>query len=118
MELKEFVKSVLADLVQAVEETRKNAVRDMKLASSKDNRTVEFDIAVTVEDKLGTSGKAGISILKIIEGGGNINKEVNSSTVSRIRFGVYIDSMTKEEDADQQAQFERYNRGIPDETFR
>lgn len=117
MELKEFVKSVLADLVQAVEETRENAVRDMQLASNKDNRTVEFDIAVTVEDKLGTSGKAGISILKIIEGGGNINKEVNNSTVSRIRFGVYVDSMTKKENADHQAQIERYNREGYNETI-
>lgn len=107
MKLKEFVKSVLTDLVEAVEETRESAVRDMQLASSKDNRTVEFDIAVTIEDKTGTSGRAGINVLKIVEGGGTINKETNNSTVSRIKFGVYISGITKKELANHRAQIER-----------
>ena len=55
MELKEFVKNVLKDLVEAVEETRVNSNRDMHLGSGKENRTVEFDIAVTVEDATASS---------------------------------------------------------------
>ena len=59
MELKEFVKSVLKDVVDAVEETRYESSRDMHLDSGKEQRTVEFDIAVTVEDNTRGSGKAG-----------------------------------------------------------
>lgn len=51
MELKEFVQNVLSDLVTAVEDTRATSIRDMYLTSnSQTGQTVEFDIAVTVED--------------------------------------------------------------------
>jgi hypothetical protein len=97
MELKQFVKNVLKDLVDAVEEARNESCRGMNLTSSQDNRTVEFDIAVTVEDSIASSGKAGIKVFQIIEGGGNMSKELKNSEVSRIKFGVSIDSFTKEE---------------------
>jgi hypothetical protein len=114
MELKQFVKNALKDLVDAVEEARNESARDMNLTSSQDNRTVEFDIAVTVEDATNSSGKAGIKVFQIIEGGGNISKELKNSEVSRIKFGVNIDSLTKEEqaawEAQRYAQFKRINR--------
>jgi len=107
MELKEFVKNVLQDLVQAVEETRINSARDMHLGSGKENRTVEFDIAVTVEDATASSGKAGIKVFQILEGGGDISKEYKNSSVSRVKFGVEISSVTKAENAQRNAQYER-----------
>ena len=97
MELKEFIKSVLKDIVEAVEETRTESMRDMHLDSGKDQRTVEFDIAVTVEDSTGASGRAGIRVFSLIEGGGDVSKELKNSSVSRIQFGVHIDRWTKEE---------------------
>ncbi|PIV51580.1 hypothetical protein CO115_02115 [Candidatus Falkowbacteria bacterium CG_4_9_14_3_um_filter_36_9] len=99
MELKDFIKKVLTDLVESVEEIRESSKRDMHLTDSKDNRTVEFDIAVTVEDATSAAGKAGIKVFSIVEGGGNLSKESKNSSVSRIKFGVHIDSLTKEEDA-------------------
>ncbi len=107
MELKEFVKNVLKDLVDAVEETRRESSRDMRLDSNKDTRTVEFDIAVTVEDATSSSGKAGIKVFQIIEGGGDVSKEYKNSSVSRVKFGVYVDTLTKEEEAQRNAQFEQ-----------
>ena len=95
MELKEFVKSVLKDVVDAVEETRKESSRDMHLNAGKDERTVEFDIAVTVEDVTGGTGKAGIKVFSVIEGGGELSKELKNSSASRIKFGVYVDRFTK-----------------------
>lgn len=109
MELKQFVKSVLIDVVNAVEETRKESSRDMRLDAGKDQRTVEFDIAVTVEDATTSSGKAGIKIFQVIEGGGDISKELKNSSVSRIKFGVYINSLTKDEEIVQRAEIERLN---------
>ena len=108
MELKEFVKSVLIDVVDAVEETRKESSRDMYLDSAKEGRTVDFDIAVTVEDSTSGSGKAGIKVFQLIEGGGEISKEAKNSTVSRIKFGVRVDRWNKQENA----QFEAQNQQL------
>ncbi|MDP2909791.1 MAG: hypothetical protein Q8N69_01840, partial [bacterium] len=107
MELKEFVKSVLIDVVNAVEETRKESSRDMHLDGGKEQRTVEFDIAVTVEDSTAGKGKAGIKVFQLIEGGGEVSKEAKNSSESRIKFGVYIDTWTKEETVENNRQFDR-----------
>lgn len=103
MDLKEFVKKVLIDLVQAVEETRAEAVRDMHLSDNDQNRTIEFDIAVSAEENLDTSGKAGIKVLQFIEGGGSISKGSKNSTVSRVKFGIKIGNLTKEEEGERDA---------------
>lgn len=89
MELKEFVKKVLIDLVQSVEEADSISPRVMYLYD-RENKTVEFDIAVTVEDIDKLSGKAGIRVLQFVETGGDMAKEIKNSTVSRVKFGVYI----------------------------
>jgi len=109
MELKEFVKKVLNDLVQGVEEARSISPRDMHLYD-KENKTVEFDIAVTVEDVDKLSGKAGIRVLQFVETGGDVTKEIKNSTVSRVKFGVYIEGLTKQEDIQLRHQIEEQNR--------
>ena len=98
MELKEFVKKVLVDLVDAVEEARSASSRDMHLASEQQTRTVEFDIAVSVEDSSGATGKAGINVLKFAEAGGQISEQTKNSTVSRVQFGVNVNYYTKNEE--------------------
>lgn len=99
MELKEFIKEVLVDITGAVEELRSSSMRDMHLDNLKDQRTVEFDVAVTAEDVTSASGKAGVKVFSLIEGGGETAKEIKNSTVSRIKFGVYIERYTKQEEA-------------------
>lgn len=111
MELKEFIKSVLTDVVGAVEETRINSSRDMRLYRSQNERTIEFDIAVTVEESQGGTGRAGIKVFQLIEGGGEVSEQVKNSTVSRIKFGVDIDTVTKEENLRNQAQYRALNSG-------
>ncbi len=107
MELKQFVKNVLKDLVEAVDEARTESSRDLHLTSHKEtNQTVEFDIAVSAEDATKTGGKAGVRVLHFVEGGGDISKEIKSSTVSRIKFGVYIDTWTKQETVQYTARLE------------
>lgn len=109
MELKEFVKSILNDVVEAVEETRKSSGRDMRLESSKDQRTVEFDIAVTVEGSTSATGKAGIKVFEVIQGGGEASQESKNATVSRVRFGVDINRFTKEEEDRFRVEQEAFN---------
>lgn len=111
MELKEFVKSVLKEVVDAVEETRKESSRDMHLSPGKDQKSVEFDIAVTVEDSTSGSGRAGIKVFQLIEGGGEISKEAKNSSVSRISFSVYVDTWTKQEHSNFKAQNNRLSQG-------
>lgn len=97
MELKDFVSKVLVDLNEAVDEARELTSRDMKFTTGKDNRTVEFDIAVTVEDENSASGKAGIQVLRLVEAGGTVSETSKNATVSRVSFGVHIEYLTKEE---------------------
>lgn len=108
MELKDFIKEVLKDITEAVEESRNSSMRDMHLDNLKDQRTVEFDVAVTAEDVTSVSGKSGVKVFSVLEGGGEAAKEVKNSSVSRIKFGVYIDRWTKQE----QAGFEAHNRSL------
>lgn len=99
MELKEFVKKVITDLVEAVEDVRATSSRDMHLSRNEQSRTVEFDIAVSVEETSGKSGKAGVRVLEFIQAGGDIAEQSKNSTVSRVKFGIDVNSMTKESEA-------------------
>ena len=104
MELKEFVQKVINDIVEAVDSSSKTASRKVELADRPDKRTIEFDVAVQVEESGSTSGKAGIKVLSFIEGGADITKDKKKSSTHRIIFGVDVDKMTKEEklEADRQ----------------
>lgn len=97
MELKEFVKTVLSDLVTAVDQASEESVRTIGLSSTQETRTVEFDIAVTVEDMTNAKGKGGIKVLQFIDVSGGIEGSTKNSTVSRIQFGVSVNSRTKEQ---------------------
>jgi len=98
MNLKEFTKNVLIDLDTAVSEARAETSRDITFTGSQDNRTVEFDIAVAVESSTEKSGSAGIKVLEFVKGDGKIALESKNSTVSRVRFGINFETLTKEED--------------------
>lgn len=90
MELREFVKTALTEVVTAVNECDKELSKRMFLSSNQNNRTIGFDIAVTVDDAARSSGKAGVKIFQFLEGSSEVSKEAHNSSVSRIRFGVHI----------------------------
>ncbi len=108
MELKEFVKKVISDAVEAVDETSQVSSREVTLASRSDRRTIEFDVAVSAEEKTTTDGKAGVRVLNFIEAGVDAGSESKNSTISRITFGVDVDTSTKLENANQKADREAY----------
>lgn len=105
MELREFILNVILDIVNAIEESRNKSGRDMHLNSTTGKRTIEFDIAVTTEDNVSAGGRAGIKVLHFVEGGGKYDSQFKNSTVSRIQFGVYVDALTKDENARREASY-------------
>ena len=115
MELRDFVQNVLTDIDAAVDGARREMKRDVHLSETKDQRTVEFDVAVSVETTDEATGKAGIKVLQFVEGGGTLSQETRNSTVSRIKFGVHINPRTKEEQHLIDAQWrDRTGRDIAD----
>ena len=109
MNLQDFVKDVLVGLDKAVEEARVEMKRDIHFSDTKEQRTVEFDIAVSVEETDLKSGKAGIKVLQFVEGGGGLSKENKNSTICMIKFGIRVSPMTKDEDARQTAEIRALN---------
>lgn len=110
MNLQEFIKEVLIQIDSAVDEARNTTKRDVSISTTQNQRAIEFDIAVTSEATDTTTGKAGIRVLQFAEAGGDLSFENKNSTVSRIKFGVHMDTLTKGEDASRRAQIEQYNR--------
>lgn len=97
MEIEDFVYSVITQLDHAVSRARKDTERDVSFSYNSNERLVEFDIAVTATHEDKKSGKAGIRVLSFAEGAGDLVKSEINSTVSRVKFGISIAPMTKEE---------------------
>ncbi|MFN4181077.1 MAG: hypothetical protein ACK4FA_00055 [Candidatus Paceibacteria bacterium] len=108
MELKDFIKKVISDAIESVDEISHLSSRNVGLASRTDRRTIEFDVAVSAEETTSVNGKAGVRVLSFVEAGGNMGSEVKNSTISRITFGVDVDTMSKQEQAAQRAIFEQH----------
>lgn len=117
MNLQEFVKSVLVEINAAVDEARQVTSRDISFSEKDNARTIEFDVAVSAENTDAKSGKAGIKVLQFAEGGGTLSKEVKNSTVSRITFGLRIDPMTKQEEAQAHQEVLRHNENAARTNF-
>ena len=82
MEVKEFVKTILKDVTEAVAESNNEKHKFYLPDSTKDG--IDFDLAVVL--KKGAEGKIGAEIFTIIgaKAQGNISEEV----VNRIKFKV------------------------------
>ena len=95
MDLKTFVSESLKEIVEGVEEAQEkchNAVVSPSWGSvprDKTMRTIEFDIAVTVEKEKGTKG--GLAVLGCVVNLGTQGQSSASDTVvSRIKFSVPV----------------------------
>ncbi len=109
MELREFIRNVLVQVNQAVDEARNETKRNISFSEKDSVRTIEFDIAVSAENSDSASGKAGIKVLQFAEAGGDIKQENKNSTVSRITFGLRINPMTRDEEQEQQEEIRKLN---------
>ena len=108
MELKDFIKQVLADVTNAVSESRldlKNGsiiapstsvrVQDGMVSQSKSasytakSSDIEFEVAITAEDTGGKQGR--ISVLSSVVGlGVGVDKKSSNTEMSRIKFSVPV----------------------------
>lgn len=109
MELKDFIKTALTDIVEAVKEaqdsvkdivtiapyTGGNVVTHIKTPDGyAEISNIDFDVAVTTETTEGTSSdiKGGIAVAGIFNIGGNGNEaaEEKYQNVSRIKFTIPV----------------------------
>ncbi len=97
MELKEFIKDVLTDIIEGVEEVRLTSSRDLRIQGDKDGRAVEFEIAVTVENTDSSNKGGKVKVMELLQIGVEKLNDQRNSSVSKINFGVHIDSITKTE---------------------
>jgi hypothetical protein len=98
MELKDFIKNSLLDVMRAVQEAQKEwqesghmgAINPVWATVDKESfRDISFDVAVTAENA--TAGKVGGGIHVVgIKVGGDTSETVSSSSVSRLQFSVPI----------------------------
>jgi hypothetical protein len=103
MDLKEFVKNVLLEVNEAVDEAGEATSREIRFTQTNSARTIEFDVAVTASKETAGEGKAGVKVLTFIDAGGKIAQQTTNSTVSRVQFGLYISDTTKAEDEQHRA---------------
>lgn len=92
MELKEFVSDTLKQIIDGIIDAQKYAggKGTIIVPYSEQQKSVSFDVAVTVDESKQKEGKAGVTVWSI--GGGISGKtESSSSIVSRIKFDVPIE---------------------------
>jgi hypothetical protein len=103
VELKEFIAETLTQIQEGVQDainrrsTKPDSAGVINPVWGTDGdaigidhlQKVEFDVAVTVTDKSGGSGKAGIKVFSV-ELGGELSKGAEQSTASRIKFSIPI----------------------------
>jgi hypothetical protein len=94
MELKEFIKRTLIDIVTGVEEANQEKDR-FRLTSQRHHGTgesgqkVEFDVSVIVNDSSDKDIRGGIKVALVNIGGGSKESESNSN-IQKIKFEVFI----------------------------
>ena len=97
MDIKEFVKESLRQIVEGVREVQSEVADKSQIAPIGNRREkVEFDVAVTVEEEKTKDRKAGLSVYCIKAGAGG-QTSASTSTVHRIKFSVDIDFESKDE---------------------
>lgn len=103
MDLKEFTKETLVQIVQGVEEANSELVEKHALVTSHAVKNgnnifmdedyvnaieVEFDVAVTVTETGGTKGGGGIKVAQVLHGGVETSKSSENQSISRVRFAL------------------------------
>lgn len=113
MKLDEFITNVLNDINSGLRNAENITGRGYFVEVS-DKRGVQFDIAVTVSDLKSTSaeGSAKAGFIQVLGAGVGAkleNKEENSK-VSRIQFTIYVPPKTKDQEQQDIAKMQSYNR--------
>lgn len=86
MDLKDFVSTTIADVLNGVKESKELSGKTVQLIPGVNNG-IQFDVAVTVSEEKTSGGKAGVKVVGI-GGEGAHERTVSKETVSRIKFTV------------------------------
>ena len=84
MEIKEFIKSVLKDISEAIEESTNDKHTFSITFSLEEKKGIDFDLAVVL--KKDATGKIGAEIFTII--GAKAEGSISEENVNRIKFTV------------------------------
>ncbi|MFA5714128.1 MAG: hypothetical protein WC998_00100 [Candidatus Paceibacterota bacterium] len=98
MELKQFIKEALLNIVNGIEEANKENDRfkilGVKHESGIDGNFVDFDVSVVVNESSGSEvgGKVGASFLKVVSASvdSKIDQTSSHQNIHRLTFKVYI----------------------------
>jgi len=89
MELDEFVRKTIEQVISGVAQARDHAITNNAHIANGLINPIEFDVAVTVTEGSETKAGAGITVAGIGIGGHG-KTELTNSSVSRIKFSVPI----------------------------
>jgi len=94
MDLKEFIKRALLDVVSGVEEAnlKKDRFRltSHVHANGESGQKVEFDISVMINETSEKDLNGGIKVATIVNLGGERKKSESNENVHKIKFEVFI----------------------------
>jgi len=94
MEIKDFVKTTLKELSEAISESKQELSKNVSLSNiplqlkgQGNNGLIEFDLAIEARDATKGGGKGGIKIA-VMQASIGKDKEALSSSISRVKFTV------------------------------
>ena len=97
MDLKEFTKQALVQIVEGTKEA--NAVikqYNANILEDEDSCTgisysltnVDFDVAITATETEGANGGGGIKVMGVFNAGGEIESKTEKQTISRVKYTI------------------------------
>lgn len=107
MDLKDFTKQTLAQIVEGAHEANKYlAERGGRVHVDKPNPCgrgkvskiidVDFDVAVTTNAIEEANGGGGIKVAGLINIGGNVDNKIEHQTISRVKYTLQLELSTNE----------------------
>jgi DNA gyrase inhibitor GyrI len=115
MDVKEFVRETLRQIVEWVREARIETADKCQIAPVGDQREkVEFDIAVTVDEEQTKEKGAGVSVWAL-KAGTTGQSTVSTNTVHRIKVSVPIDFESEAEQEQRDAKSREEYRKLAEE---
>ncbi len=100
MELKDFIKRTLLDVVDGVEEANQEKDRfrlsgHTNMDTNQIGQKIKFDISILVDKNSESDVKGGIKVALVNLGGG-VKESENSQNIHKIKFEVFIKGKAKQ----------------------
>ena len=105
MDLKEFTKQTLVQIVEGVKEANNIIANNNAHIHVSNNRcdygkqypitNVDFDVAITATETEGANGGGGLKVASLLSIGGGVESKSENQTVSRIKYTIPLVLGTK-----------------------